>query len=254
MGYGGHPSASCVPFRRGSRWCSCVPKSAIPRLNKKKNSPNRPSLEAGIYIRRSEELLEQDIHSPGHLGHEEVLAQPVQQAVLFPHPLRLLAHPEVLRRGSLGRRVSSLLLLLLVECRRGEHPRGHHERGGRGRSSSQLAPGQHRDGESGRHCCCRRDLSLARRLAGWPEATGLVVSSISEGREARDVFGDAGQGSFASSVGTECLVASALLRDYIARPVIGRRLLVTWHVILNCYNDASCWVLMSSPANTILGN
>lgn len=116
-------------------------------------SENPESLESVYNIRWSEELLQQDVHSSGHLGHEEVLAQPVQQAVLFPHPLDLLARSEVLRRGSLGSRISPLLVVWS-----GQHPRRHHERAGRGRSSGKLAFGEHgccRGGESRRHC--RRD-------------------------------------------------------------------------------------------------
>lgn len=49
-------------------------------------------------LRRSEELLQKDVHAPRHLRHEEVLAQPIEGAVLVTRPLDGLTRPKPLRR------------------------------------------------------------------------------------------------------------------------------------------------------------
>ena len=64
-------------------------------------------------VRWSEELLEQHVHPPRHLGHEEVLSQPVQRGVLVPVPLDLAARTEVGGGRALGRRIAPCLLLAL---------------------------------------------------------------------------------------------------------------------------------------------
>lgn len=142
-------------------------------------SENPESPELVYNIRWSEELLQQDVHSSGHLGHEEVLAQPVQQAVLFPHPLDLLARSEVLRRGSLGSRISPLLLVVGS----GQHPRRHHERAGRGRSSGKLAFGEH-------GCCCRGGECRRHCSSGFAAIDGVAKSRARLGRDVDWAGGD----------------------------------------------------------------
>lgn len=102
FGPGGYVKLSGIPSRRGSRWCSYS--------HQHPSAPKILFLDSnGVNVRWSEELLEQHIHAPRHLRHEEKLAHAVQGALLIPRPLHLSARSEVGGGRSLGRRVSSLL-------------------------------------------------------------------------------------------------------------------------------------------------
>lgn len=122
-----------------------------------------------IYVRRSEELLHQHVHSSCHLSQEEVLAQTVQRLLLVPRPLSVSARSEVFRRRSHGRSISSLLVLL-----RSHESVGHdNQRAGGARSSGELSSREHGGGgvQGRRHCgensIRRRDGSkLAIRRGG----------------------------------------------------------------------------------------
>lgn len=114
-----------VPFRRGSRWCICmsnVSKTVLgsPKMQAKPCFLARGSQEG--HIRCAEELLKQNVHSSGHLGHEEKLAHAVKGGIAVPRPLNSLARAEVLRRRTIGRRVATLL---------GHGPACHEHRGAR---------------------------------------------------------------------------------------------------------------------------
>lgn len=118
----------------------------------------------GPNLRWPEELLQQDVHAPCHLGHEEVLSQLVEGTLVLLVPLlgRLLA--KALWRRAQGRRVAPSCHQLCCYCRRGEAGcgggRGGREDGGCGGRSGET-PGccrrrQHRGLRLGSRCACVR--------------------------------------------------------------------------------------------------
>ena len=74
-------------------------------------------------VRSTEVLLEQHVHSPGHLGHEEELAQSVEGALPIPVPFDPLAGSEV-GRGRTVRGGIAALLELLSGSSGGDEARG----------------------------------------------------------------------------------------------------------------------------------
>lgn len=57
---------------------------------------------ARVYSRRAEELLQHDVHSPHHLGQEEVVARLVEHRLLLLIPARRPGRAETLGRRALG--------------------------------------------------------------------------------------------------------------------------------------------------------
>lgn len=142
------------------------------RLGKRADSAS--GAPGNEHIRRSEELLEQHVHSSGHLGHEEKLAHAVEGALAVPGPLDALALAEVLRRRPVGRGVASLLL--------GGGAKGDERGGGRARGrrrdggSGQLAAGQHGRGgcQGRRHLIRGKSSSNCKRTLAIDVVPGPV--------------------------------------------------------------------------------
>lgn len=162
-------------------------------------------------IRRSEKLLEQEVHSPRHLGHEEKLAHAVEGALVVPGPGDLPARAEVGGRGSVRGRVAARGLA------GDEHP-GSDEGGaaaGGGRPGK-LSAREH----GGRSLQSRRhgegELSGgARAIDGRPIGRDAGEAEA-RGREARFCFVVRDVSAWESCSGPR--------RDYIAGQLIGARL------------------------------
>lgn len=98
---------------------------------------------AELNIRWSEELLQEHVHSPRHLGQEEITSQAIEGALLIPGPFGALADTEVLGRRAAGGGVAALLLLS-----HGHHSVGHDGGGGAACAGGELSASHH--GRGGR--------------------------------------------------------------------------------------------------------